>query len=190
MRRPDATKKRDARLANVALNRTRRPAAGHLKGGAKGCLTRMEISIRRGLDRDATAAVDVLRRSISELCTADHNNDEREIRDWLANKTEASWTAWVRLDDAIVLIAEAGGRAVGVGMVRHAGEILLNYVHPDARFNGVSKLLLMAMENEALRLGARSCRLESTVTARRFYLCCGYTPTTADGLRLEKALSK
>jgi GNAT superfamily N-acetyltransferase len=50
----------------------------------------------------------------------------------------------------------------------------LNYVSPDARFRGVSKALMRGLEARALELGVEACTLESTGTARRFYLSMGY----------------
>ncbi len=54
-------------------------------------------------------------------------------------------------------------------MVTDEGEILLNYVSPDARFRGVSRAMLAALESPAAERGARRRRLESTETAHRFY---------------------
>jgi hypothetical protein len=39
----------------------------------------LEIVVRNGSEPDATTAIKVLRASISELCSADHRDDEREI---------------------------------------------------------------------------------------------------------------
>ena len=63
---------------------------------------------------------------------------------------------------------------LAVGAVRPHGEITLNYVSPDARFKGVSRALLAQLEATAHELGNDSCHLQSTETARRFYLACGY----------------
>ena len=41
--------------------------------------------------------------------------------------------------DATVLVGIKASEIVGVGIVDHYGEVLLNYVRPDARFSGVSK---------------------------------------------------
>ena len=45
---------------------------------------------------------------------------------------------------------------------------------PDARFRGVSRALLKALEHRALERGNLKCHLISTETARRFYLAAGY----------------
>ena len=57
-----------------------------------------------------------------------------------------------------------------MGAVTDTGEITLNYVSPDARFRGVSKTLLGALEVRAADRGNAQCTLASTETARRFYL--------------------
>jgi GNAT superfamily N-acetyltransferase len=58
--------------------------------------------------------------------------------------------------------------------VTDSGEILLNYVSPDARFRGASSALLAGLEARAAGRGARQCTLISTETARRFYRARGY----------------
>jgi GNAT superfamily N-acetyltransferase len=57
-----------------------------------------------------------------------------------------------------------------VGCVIDAGEIVLNYVSPGARFRGVSSALLEALERRAMAWGHQKCTLQSTETARRFYI--------------------
>lgn len=51
----------------------------------------MKIVIRKGHAADGHEALDVLHRSIAELCILDHNDDENETKDWLSNKTEGTW---------------------------------------------------------------------------------------------------
>lgn len=78
------------------------------------------------------------------------------------------------------------------------GEITLNYVSPEARFRGVSRALLAALEARALASGNSRCRLESTETARRFYLSNGYVDEgapsrkfgMASGYRMSKPLRR
>jgi len=148
----------------------------------------MTLTIRYGLFADAPSAITVLRRSISELCAADHGDDARELAAWLGNKTEAAWARWIARDDATVLVAGMSGEIVGVGMLDRRGEVLLNYVRPDRRFCGVSTAMLAALEGEARAQGAARCFLESTETARRFYQCRGYTAAGGACLLLEKRL--
>ena len=132
----------------------------------------MDVRIAR--TEDAEAACDVLRRSIEELCHRDHGNDPARKREWLANKTLQTLRQWIADPHSRVLVAEIDGRIVGVGAASAMGEIRLNYVSPDARFGGVSKAMLAALEAYILEKGARTSRLASTVTARDFYLAAGY----------------
>jgi GNAT superfamily N-acetyltransferase len=123
---------------------------------------------------DAPAACQVLRRSISELCVADHRNDPTILERWLSNKTPAVVSSWIAAPDSSVLVAVEAGTILAVGAVTDAGHINLNYVSPDARFRGVSRTLLGALEARAIARGNARCTLNSTTTAHRFYLGNGY----------------
>ncbi|WP_293442908.1 GNAT family N-acetyltransferase [Planktotalea sp.] len=92
--------------------------------------------------------------------------------------------------DATVLVGIKASEIVRVGMVDHYGEVLLNYVRPDARFSGVSKALLEFLESVAVEMGSRECVLESTKTAKKFYESCGCKSTNETGLTLAKPLQR
>ncbi len=155
------------------------------------------MKIRNAVAEDAIAACETLRRSITELCVADHRGDPDLLANWLRNKTPEAFVAWIRPSNAL-LVAVEDDRILAVGCVTDLGEITLNYVSPDARFRGVSQALLAALEARALASGNSRCRLESTETARRFYLSNGYAdegaPTRkfgmASGYRMSKALRR
>lgn len=115
-----------------------------------------------------------MRRSIVELCGADHHGDPALIGAWLDNKRPEIFAAWMRRTDASYLVASERGAIAAVGAAADGGEILLNYVSPDARFRGASSALLAALEARAVGRGAQRCTLISTETARRFYLARGY----------------
>lgn len=146
------------------------------------------IQIRRATEADAAGAISTLRRSITELCVADHQNSPTEIEEWLGNKTVESWRKWIAQDDAVVLVAEQERKVVGVGMATLSGEILLNYVHPEARFSGVSKAILAGLEEALKSQGVACCRLQSTLTAQPFYKSCGYRSEKGDAFILCKFL--
>lgn len=148
----------------------------------------MAIKIRHASGADAEEAISVLRHSITELCLADHRNDPAALGDWLGNKTESAWLNWIAREDAAVLVAERDGRLLGVGMVAFSGEVLLNYVHPAARFTGVSKAMLAEMEATLRAQGVQYSRLESTVTALPFYQHFGYRADAGSVLVLSKRL--
>lgn len=132
------------------------------------------MQIRDAVIKDAPAACAVLRRSITELCAADHGNDPAILRRWLANKTPEIVASWIAKPGNSVLLAVEGAAVLAVGAVTDEGEITLNYVAPEARFRGVSRVLLATLETRARKRGNTRCRLHSTETARRFYHAAGY----------------
>lgn len=133
------------------------------------------MQIRDAAVKDAPAACRVLRRSISELCVADHGNDPAILERWLANKTPEILATWILQPGGSVLVAVENDTILAVGGVTDAGDITLNYVAPEARFRGVSRTMLGALEERARERGNTRCTLLSTATARRFYLTNGYT---------------
>jgi len=116
----------------------------------------------------------VMRRSIAELCLADHRNDPIILQRWLGNKNPECFMSWLNQPDNSLLVAVEDGTILGVGSVTDAGKITLNYVSPDARFRGVSRSMLSALEARAAERGNTRCMLTSTETARRFYKARGY----------------
>jgi GNAT superfamily N-acetyltransferase len=132
------------------------------------------MKIRDAKAEDARAAAQVLRRSISDLCAADHGNDPVILAQWLSNKTPDIVASWMTALNNSVLVAVENDTILAVGAVTDTGQITLNYVSPDARFRGVSRALLRALEARALERGSIRCTLNSTETARRFYLANGY----------------
>lgn len=132
------------------------------------------MQIRDALIGDAPAACAVLRRSITELCAADHGNDPAILQRWLANKTPEIVASWIAKPGNSVLLAVESATVLAVGAVTEEGEITLNYVAPEARFRGVSRALLAALETRAQAHGNARCHLHSTETARRFYHTAGY----------------
>jgi GNAT superfamily N-acetyltransferase len=58
--------------------------------------------------------------------------------------------------------------------MKRSGEIILNYVSPDARFRGISKALLQRVELQASDLGIPRITLQSSLTALRLYYSAGY----------------
>ncbi len=132
------------------------------------------MEIREAVVEDAPLACQVLRRSIQELCVADHRNDPTILRQWLANKTPEIVASWIVKPGSSLLVAVERDAILGVGGVTDAGEITLNYVSPDARFRGVSRAMVNALEARALQRGNLRCHLVSTQTARGFYRSEGY----------------
>jgi GNAT superfamily N-acetyltransferase len=133
------------------------------------------VRIRDATGQDAEAACDVLRRSISQLCAADHGNDPAILGRWLSNKTPEIVAGWAKQPGNSLLVAVEDDAVIGVGSVTDTGEITLNYVAPEARYRGVSRALLGALEARATERGNTRCTLTSTETAHRFYRSAGYS---------------
>ena len=124
-----------------------------------------------------------MRRSITELCVADHHNDPLILERWLANKTPDMTASWIVNPANTMLVAVEAGVVLAVGLVRGLGEIEVNYVSPDARFRGVSRAMMAALEGRARERGASRCVLISTETAHSFYQAIGYVD---DGAPVRK----
>jgi GNAT superfamily N-acetyltransferase len=165
------------------------------------------MEIRDAVPADAAAACEVIRRSITELCVADHRNEPAILARWLANKTSEIVGSWIAQADSSMLVAVEGARILAVGSVNDKGEVTLNYVSPDARFRGVSRTMLRALETRAIDRDNARCTLFSTETARRFYREAGYVEDGApqgkfgtssgypmskrlDGARLERVIGE
>jgi len=150
------------------------------------------MRVRDACEQDADDCCSVVRRSICELCILDHQSDPTTLELWLANKTRANMRRWIR--EHHVLVALVGLAISGVAAMTSKGEITLNYVLPDARFRGVSKALLQALEGRAQQLGIPLLKLQSTATAMRFYSALGYTasgpPRKAFGLTMGQPMEK
>jgi len=127
------------------------------------------FAVRHAHPRDAQAATDVLRRSITELCALDHRGDSDTLGKWLANKTPQDFLSWLASDDNFCVVAEADSHVVGVGLLHRSGEIRLCYLAPGAQRKGIGKAIYLALEEQAKAWGLRTLRLESTVSARQFY---------------------
>ena len=80
------------------------------------------LSIRDACPEDAVAACEVMRRSIAELCAADHGDDPEILAQWLSNKTPENVRAWIARQDATMLVAVKSDAIVAVGMVTDAAK--------------------------------------------------------------------
>lgn len=135
----------------------------------------MSIHIRTATPDDALAACTVLRRSILECCTQDHQNDQAILASWLGNKTAHNVSTWLAAPTNHTLVAERDGELVGVALLTQAGKLSLCYVLPEVQHSGVGKALLARVEAQAREWGIGVVRLHSTASARAFYARNGYT---------------
>jgi GNAT superfamily N-acetyltransferase len=133
--------------------------------------------IREATPDDAEAMSRVLIASIVELCARDHGGDAGHIARWTANKSPEGVRAWFENTVNHLFVAENDGAMVGVGGFNDGGEIILNYVAPETRFEGVSKAMLAHLEAAMRANGCREAHLTSTVTAHRLYVATGWRDT-------------
>ena len=68
------------------------------------------MEIRDATPDDAIAGCEVLKRSIAELCAADHKNDPAILARWLGNKTIENFAEWAEQPDNSLLVAVEASR--------------------------------------------------------------------------------
>jgi GNAT superfamily N-acetyltransferase len=134
----------------------------------------MSITVRQAIGDDAAAACEVLRRSIRELCVADHQNDEKALGAWLENKTIDNVRAWIASPGNYAVVAVRDADICGFALLARDGTLRACYLVPEVQRLGVGKAMLSALEREASRWGLRSVQLESTLGATSFYEYNGY----------------
>jgi len=132
------------------------------------------FSVRAAQIQDAEAAVDAVRRSITESCTADHRGDADTLAKWLANKTVENFGSWLANEENYCVVAEARGAVLGVGLIQRRGEVLLFYLAPEAQRQGIGTAINTALEEKAKNWGVPKLTLDSTLMARPFYESLGY----------------
>lgn len=137
----------------------------------------MTLTIRPARPADAVAACEVLRRSIREICIADHRNDSAILEAWLANKTPETVRSWLTSSGGFSVVAEVDGHVVGVARVGANHKVALCYAVPEVLHKGVGKALLAALETEARANNVPALELTSTRTAHAFYLRNGFQDT-------------
>lgn len=134
----------------------------------------MSFEIRRAEAHDATAACEVLRRSITECCVLDHNNDPAILAAWLGNKTPETVASWFASPTNFALLATEQGAVVGVALLTAAGKLALCYLLPEARQRGAGKALLAGVEQQACSWGVKALQLHSTASGEAFFARQGY----------------
>lgn len=111
----------------------------------------------------------LVRASISELCTADHGGDRAKIDRWLSNKTEDEIQTWLKRDNVTIFVTDTGHQIVTAGCHDARGVVLMNYIAPAHRLQGLSSSMLAHLERSMREAGIIEARLVSTATAQGFY---------------------
>ncbi|RYZ64842.1 MAG: GNAT family N-acetyltransferase, partial [Proteobacteria bacterium] len=85
-----------------------------------------DLLIREASVAEAEAVAAVLRRSITELCVAEHGNATAVIDAWLANKTAESVGEWIADPKQTLLVAVIDREIAGVAAASRFSQVLLN----------------------------------------------------------------
>ena len=133
--------------------------------------------IRRADGKDGPSVIQTLRASITELCIEDHQSDPERLGVWLSNKTLEMYQTWLQNPQRLIWVCMQEETCRGMAMATTDGEVLLNYVAPAARFQGLSSALLETVESHLWRSGCSELTLWSTQTAHQFYLSRGWQPS-------------
>lgn len=129
--------------------------------------------LRRATVFDVFQMSQVLIRSITHLCAADHGKDPHLLSLWTANKDPQTIRGWIQ-SGSEVWVAELAGQIAAVGGVRLGSEISLLYVDPSYVRRGIGRALLARLEQELADQGCEQASLDATHTARAFYLRYGW----------------
>ncbi|MEX2525988.1 MAG: GNAT family N-acetyltransferase [Gammaproteobacteria bacterium] len=133
------------------------------------------MRIRESVPADAEGVSHVLRRSITELCRADHKDNAGDLQNWLAGKTPAFVEDWISdTNNFCATVLADNGDIAGFGMVCRPGVLKLLYISPDHVGAGLGEGLLEVLEHRAREWGLAQLSLQSTVAAVSFYEAHGY----------------
>lgn len=171
-------------LHDASPNKENLPENLFVSGRYFSPVIQMTFHARRARTEDAGAACRAVRRSIEVCCLEDHQGEPARLDLWLRNKTPENFLAWIESDSLYCTVVERSSSVVGFGMASVSGELLLCFVAPEVRFQGVGKALLQAIERWATTASISTLRLESTQTALPFYrrngfMSCGPVATFA-----------
>jgi putative acetyltransferase len=135
----------------------------------------VQVSVRRMRPDEARRFLDIHHDSVRGLAAKDYPIQVIETWAPLPITNEAVSRFLSNRDDEIRLIAEVGGRAVGIGaLVVANSELRACYVLPSAARQGIGAALVAEIERLARKHGLAYLQLESSVTAEPFYAAMGY----------------
>ena len=126
----------------------------------------------------AAALARLVRLSITRGCVQDHGGHPVLLRTWLRNKTGTQFAAWIA-DPLLHCVAAVEVNAMMGFAMASRSQVLLCYVHPAKFSQGMGRALMQAIETRALTSGLSHLSLQSTRTARGFYLRQGFLPAGA-----------
>jgi GNAT superfamily N-acetyltransferase len=106
---------------------------------------------------------------------------QEQVERWAPDQKPSEWDE--NFGKKIPFIAEEDGKIVGFAELEPTGHVDHFYCHYQWQRKGVGKLLLQALEGEAIRLEINWLFTEVSLTAREFFLSRGF-----EIVRLEENL--
>ncbi|NBS35214.1 MAG: GNAT family N-acetyltransferase [Methylocystaceae bacterium] len=130
-------------------------------------------NLRPFLPQDAKALADLFRASIEGLTAEDYDDEQREA--WISQiDDEAAFSA--RLAQNLTILALQQGKIVGFASFKNNQFLDMLYVLPDFSSQGIGGYLLEAIEKLGAHRGVKKITLESSDTAKDFFIARGYAP--------------
>jgi GNAT superfamily N-acetyltransferase len=131
--------------------------------------------IRKATQADRPAIHEAHMRSIREVCVHDHGVDE--IRGWGHRPLGERWIQ--AIDDQLLWVVEHEGFIAGLANIKFSepkktAHIQSLYLTPEVLGKGYGKKLLDLMLVRAREAQIEKIRLDSTITAHKFYKKMGF----------------
>ena len=123
-------------------------------------------------DRLITKTVTLLNKSLLKKNNAAITRS-REPINGIVPKTEEKITERIKDKNRISCVVVDENRILGYGSVK-GSEITAIYVSPERTRTGVGSKILSFLEKEALKMGIKALKLDSSITAFKFYQKHGY----------------
>ena len=130
----------------------------------------MTFFIREAAARDAAGIHRMHLASIRQICSKDYTSTQ--INAWTSTPHPEGYVESMECGERM-FVAVDNGKVIGYSSVCE-DEICAVFVHPYHVGRGVGKSLLERVEQEAVDEGFSVVRLNSTLTARKFYQKYGW----------------
>lgn len=108
------------------------------------------------------------------------NDKAARQEQWLANKTPEEVEKWIRNPENYTFVSldedDENGNVTGIVMGSKAGTVLLLYILPEMRKQGLGLQLYQRLEGALIAQDVRHLTLDSTIAAKSFYEGRGYKP--------------
>lgn len=130
------------------------------------------IKLRRFKTTDADQIAQLFHDTIRFVNLGDYT--EKQIKAWAPDDIHfRDWEA--KCSSKFTIVAEAEGIITGFAELEDDGHIDCFYCHKDFQGQGVGRLLFNGIEKEAQKRGLIKLFVESSITAKPFFLKMGFS---------------